>query len=88
MISYWLWGKITQARLDEALKLSATHRIRKQGKILLPSGTRRIDMYERPEVYGFKDMLIPIPEEDIDKLLQEYDRPDLLQFGKIGRAHV
>jgi hypothetical protein len=39
-------------------------------------------MYEHPEDWeGLENQLIAIPGEDIDKLLEKYDRPDLLQFG-------
>lgn len=39
-------------------------------------------MYEHPKDWeGLENQLIEIPGEDIDKLLHEHDRPDLLQFG-------
>ncbi|KAF8178247.1 hypothetical protein BJ912DRAFT_1130611 [Pholiota molesta] len=38
--------------------------------------------YEHPEDFdGLENQLIEIPREDIDKILDEYDQPDLLQFG-------
>lgn len=48
---------------------------------MLPTGGRRIDFYESPENYKGNDNLIAIPRQDIQELLLEYDRPDLLQFG-------
>ncbi|KAF8179208.1 hypothetical protein BJ912DRAFT_855711 [Pholiota molesta] len=81
-VALWLWGKIVQLRLDMIVKESQSHRVRKQAKSLLPTGCRRIDMYEHPEDWeGLENQLIAIPGEDIDKLLEKYDRPDLLQFG-------
>ncbi|KAF8958233.1 hypothetical protein BDZ97DRAFT_1906555 [Flammula alnicola] len=83
-VASWLWGKIVQVqlRLDMIVTESQAHRVRKQAKSLLPTGGRRIDMYEHPEDWeGQENQLIEIPGEDIDKLLNEYDRPDLLQFG-------
>ncbi|KDR69991.1 hypothetical protein GALMADRAFT_145037 [Galerina marginata CBS 339.88] len=77
----WIWGKIVQLRLDEAVHQSQMHRIRKQKNILLPSGARRIDIYNHPEDHELMDCLIKIPAKDIDDLLLEHDRPDLLQFG-------
>lgn len=39
-------------------------------------------MYEHPEDWEeLENQLIEIPSEDINKLLNEYDRLDLLQFG-------
>lgn len=63
------------------MRANGTHRVRKQPGRLLPSGGRRINFYTKPHEYGGTDQLIDIPVEDIDKLLAEYDRPDLLQFG-------
>jgi hypothetical protein len=50
----------------------------------MPSGARHIDMYQFPERWGGEDQLIPVPAKDLDQLLDEYDRPDLLQFGSDG----
>ncbi len=60
---------------------SEIHRIRKQEGSLLPTGGRRIDFYKHPEEWGLENQLIPIPLDDIDRRLAEYDRPDILQFG-------
>jgi hypothetical protein len=67
--------------LDELVVENGLHRIRYQKKSLLPTGARRIDIYNHPERYGGSNLLIPIPEEDIDRLLAEYDKPHLTQFG-------
>ncbi|KAF5331244.1 hypothetical protein D9611_013141 [Ephemerocybe angulata] len=77
----WLWAQIVQVRLDEYLETSAYHIVRKQKDILLPSGARRIDIYQSPEEFDGEDLLIPIPAEDIDRLLAQYDKPYLTQFG-------
>ncbi|KAF8996700.1 hypothetical protein BDQ17DRAFT_1329777 [Cyathus striatus] len=81
MISYWLWGKIVQDHLNEVRIENQSHRIHSQKKILLPSGARRIDIYSMPERHGGKDHLIKTEDKVINKLLNEYDRPDLLLFG-------
>jgi hypothetical protein len=63
------------------VKENATHRVRKQKNVLLPTGGRRIDMYESCEDFGGENMLIKIPEKDIDRLLAEHDDHHLTQFG-------
>ncbi|KAF9548622.1 hypothetical protein CPC08DRAFT_648378 [Agrocybe pediades] len=80
-VKFWLWGRIVQLRLDEIIKESEIHKVRKQQDILLPSSARRIDMYEDPTRFNGKDCLIDVPEEWIEELTAQYDRPDLLQFG-------
>lgn len=89
-ISFWLWGKIVQEKLDELKEQSQNHRIRKQKGILLPSGARRIDLYTKSENYGFrvKDRIISVDQRSINELLYEYDRPDLLMFGKPKTVEV
>lgn len=76
-----MWAQIVQVRLDEHRKANAYHVVRKQAKILLPSSAWRIDMYQSPEEFGGEDLLIPVPEEDIDRLLAQYDDHHLMQFG-------
>ena len=80
-VSFWLWGRIVQLRLDEIVEEKKYHKVKFQKHILLPSGARHIDMYLSPEEWGGENQLIPIPSDDIDELLEKYDRPDLLQFG-------
>ncbi len=80
-ISLWLWGNIVQECLDRYCVENANHKVRFQKKSLLPTGGRRIDFYESPEDYNGKNQLIEIPREDIENLILEHDRPDLLQFG-------
>ncbi|TFK24772.1 hypothetical protein FA15DRAFT_704312 [Coprinopsis marcescibilis] len=80
-LARWVWAEIVQARLDALLEENKYHRIRKQKKILLPSGARRIDLFESPEEYGGKNMLIPVPAADLDLLAAEYDDPALFRFG-------
>jgi hypothetical protein len=62
--------------------------VKYQKNILMPSGARHIDMYQFPERWGGEDQLIPIPTKDLDQLLEEYDRPDLLQFGSDEMVHL
>ncbi|KAF6744511.1 hypothetical protein DFP72DRAFT_825746, partial [Ephemerocybe angulata] len=62
------------------------HRVRHQAKILLPSGTRRIDMYSSPEDYGGMDKLIKIPAEDIDRMLAQWEDPSLFRFGTLDEV--
>ena len=80
-ISHWLWGKIVQHRLDQAISESENHRVRKQAKRSLPSGGRRIDFYRNPGKWGGTDLLIPVGSDVVDALLEEYDRPEYTQFG-------
>ncbi|KAF8911450.1 hypothetical protein CPB84DRAFT_1671914 [Gymnopilus junonius] len=80
-ISSWLWGQIIQKHLDKIVEENQNHKIRKQKKILLPSSTRHIDIYNFPEDHELIDCLIKVPEKDIDQLLLKFDQPDLLQFG-------
>lgn len=80
-IASWLWGKVVQQCLDQYCIENAAHRVRYQEKSLLPTGGRRKDFYESPEDYNGESQLISIPREDIEQLLMEHDRPDLLQFG-------
>ncbi|EFI27910.1 citrate synthase I [Coprinopsis cinerea okayama7 len=65
-------ARIVQARLDKLLLEHQTHRIR-----LLPTYARRIDLFTDPETYGGYDQLIKVPSEDMDRLLAQYDRPQL-----------
>jgi hypothetical protein len=67
--------------LDQIVEEKKYHKVKLQRHILLPSGTRHIDMYQSPEEWGGENQLIPIPSEDVDELLEKYERPDLLQFG-------
>ncbi|EAU89702.2 hypothetical protein CC1G_07427 [Coprinopsis cinerea okayama7 len=79
-LARWIWARIVQARLDQLLLEHQTHRIRGQRRTLLPTDARRIDLFTDPETYGGYNQLIQVPSEDIDRLLSEYDRPDLFQF--------
>jgi hypothetical protein len=72
---------VVQKRLDSLIIEHQVHRIRKQKKILLPSDARRIDLFTSPERFGGINQLIPIPSQDIDRLLAEYDDHLLFQFG-------
>ncbi|KAF5309482.1 hypothetical protein D9619_012432 [Psilocybe cf. subviscida] len=80
-ISFWLWGRIVQLRLDEYLIEQNNHRVRYQKKSLLPSGGRRIDFYNHPEDYGGTNHLIKVDLGEIDALLAKYDRLEYTQFG-------
>ncbi|PPR05257.1 hypothetical protein CVT24_008283 [Panaeolus cyanescens] len=79
-LGQWLWAKIVQKQLDQLLIENQYHRVRGQLKTLLPSDARHIDIYTMPEDYGAQDQKIPIPSEDVDKLLAEYDDSSLFQF--------
>jgi hypothetical protein len=80
-ITYWLWGKFVQIKLDEIVQESQVHQVRKQKNILLPSGGHQIDFYNYPENYGGKNRLIHIAPNIIDNLVVQYDKPELLLFG-------
>ncbi len=84
----WLWAQIVQLRLDKILAESQTHRVRKQPGRLLPTGGRRRDFYTRPEDWGGENLLISVPVEDIDNLLEEFDKPELLQFGSDSMVNL
>ncbi|KAJ2923158.1 hypothetical protein H1R20_g13935, partial [Candolleomyces eurysporus] len=80
-LSWWLWASIVQQKLNELRIENQVHTIRHQPKILLPSDARRIDLYRDPGRYNGEDKLIPVPAEDIDRLLADMDDPLLFQFG-------
>lgn len=76
-IAYWLWGHITQKRMDDYRRHHNTHRIRKQRKILLPSGGHPEDWYTNPtkDNKGM-EMKIPISREGlwfIDEQIREIE---------------
>ncbi|EAU82186.2 hypothetical protein CC1G_10588 [Coprinopsis cinerea okayama7 len=52
MVARWVWAQIVQAKLDALMIENASHRIRGQRNILLPSDARREDLYNHPEEYG------------------------------------
>ncbi|KAG2003177.1 citrate synthase I [Coprinopsis cinerea AmutBmut pab1-1] len=79
-LSRWLWACIVQTLLDKVMSENQKHRIRGQKKSLMPTDARRIDMFKHPERFGGRDQLIPIPQQDIDRLLAEYDQPHLFKF--------
>lgn len=87
-ISIWLWAKIVQSCLDEFCLENGNHKVRKQPKVLLPSGGRRIDFYERPQEYGGVDCLIEIPRKDVDMLLEEYNEPELFLFNSVEMTEL
>jgi hypothetical protein len=73
-------AQVVQARLDNLLVDHAYHKIRRQRKILLPSGANRITIYQNPDKWDGEDLLISIPSPDVDRLLVEYDNHHLTQF--------
>ncbi|KAJ2912735.1 hypothetical protein MD484_g7671, partial [Candolleomyces efflorescens] len=87
-LSQWIWATIVQEKLDELRIENQLHVIRKQPKILLPSNARRIDLYTNPTQHNGEDKLIPVPQEDIDRLLGEMDDPHLFQFGSDSMVDI
>lgn len=80
-VAWWLWAKIVQNCLDDILEENRLHRVRKQKKSLLPTGGHHINFYTRPEDWAGSNQLIDISSNDVDRLLAEYDHPELFQFG-------
>lgn len=70
-----------QARLDQYVYEINAHKVRKQKGTHLPSGGSHNDFYDFPEEYGMKDLLIPVEDIDIDRLLEEHVPIDLFQFA-------
>ncbi|KAF8504932.1 hypothetical protein JB92DRAFT_3145648 [Gautieria morchelliformis] len=81
MMGIWLWARVVQSRLDNARQLNGVHRVRRQDHVLLPTGGRVEDFYNNPEKYGGEDMLIPVDEDTISRLLTEHVPERLFQFG-------
>jgi hypothetical protein len=77
----WLWSKVVQNCLDHLRDENGAHRVRFQRKVLLPTGGRIEDFYNFPERYGGKKMLIPVPEDVINKLIAEHMPDWIFQFG-------
>lgn len=80
MIATWIWAHSVQNLLDHYLVEHNAHRIRKQKKINLPSGASHNDLYDFPENYGMTDLLIPMDQDTIDMLVEEYCPRDVFQF--------
>ena len=68
-------------RCPAAIEEKKYHKVKHQKDILLPSSAQHIDMFEFSERWEGEDQLISIPANDIDGLLEEYNQPNLLQFG-------
>ncbi|PBK79024.1 hypothetical protein ARMGADRAFT_1003824 [Armillaria gallica] len=78
----WLWSKIVQHHLDEFTQYWNAHRIRKQDKKLLPSGSTPNDVYFNPSAYDLERVSIPVEKELIDGLRAEIpvSREDCLRW--------
>jgi hypothetical protein len=79
-VARFLWAKIVQNRLNEHERTHANHRIRKQRGRLLPTGGRPSQFYDNPEQWGGSPCLIPIPKEDIARLVAQYVPHNLFVF--------
>ncbi|KAK0474686.1 hypothetical protein EDD18DRAFT_1011419, partial [Armillaria luteobubalina] len=66
-----LWSKIVQHHLDEFSQYWNAHRIRKQEKKLLPSGSTPNDVYHNPGAYDLERVSIPVSGDLIRELRAE-----------------
>ena len=80
-LAIWIWAQVIQARLDQYVYESNSHKVWKQKKTHLPSSGSHNDFYDFPEEYGMKDLLIPVDEAAIDMLIEEHQPPGLFQFA-------
>ncbi|KAJ3502730.1 hypothetical protein NMY22_g18492 [Coprinellus aureogranulatus] len=87
-LSLWVWAMVVQDKLDSLLIENRYHKIRGQQKTLLPSNARRIDLYDCPGNYDALDCKKDVPEEEIDRLLAEWDDPSLFRFGSEASVSV
>jgi hypothetical protein len=79
-VARFLWAKIVQNRLNKHERAHANHKIHKQKGRLLPTGGRPSQFYDNPEQWGGSPCLIPIPKEDIARLVAQYVPHDLFVF--------
>ena len=70
-----------QAKLNEYVEETNSHKVRLQRNTHLPSGGSHNDFYDFPERHGMKDLLIPVDEDDIDRLIGEHVPANLFQFA-------
>ncbi|KAF8532126.1 hypothetical protein JB92DRAFT_3262896 [Gautieria morchelliformis] len=81
MFAVWLWAQVVQDRLNHLRDENAVHKVHKQARVILPTGGRIEDFYNNPEKWGGKEMLVPVDEEVIERLLLEHTPQRLFQFG-------
>ncbi|KAG8820853.1 hypothetical protein FRB91_006307 [Serendipita sp. 411] len=79
-VGKFVWAKIVQTKLDQAVEEHSNHKIRKQKERNLPSGNCPKKFYMYPEEYGGTNWLIHIPEDDINLLVAKYVPEDLFFF--------
>jgi hypothetical protein len=77
----WIWAQVVQARLNQYVYEINSHKVRKQKNTHLPSGGSHNDFYDFPEEYGMQDLLIPVDQDSIDRLIEEHQPPHLFQFA-------
>jgi hypothetical protein len=95
-LSRWLWGNIVQRRLDRMKRDHEVHRVRYQRKVLMPTGCRRIDMYQKPWRTGGEEQLLRLtPEAElvVDQLIAEHVPKNYTQFAsdevtKLGEHYL
>ncbi|KZV78768.1 hypothetical protein EXIGLDRAFT_633268 [Exidia glandulosa HHB12029] len=80
-IMQWVWARVVQSAVSQWVEGRNSDHIRKQDEMLLPSGGRPDDFYYSPEDWGGVDCLVPIPDDVLDALMEEFTPPDLFQFG-------
>ncbi|KAF8512925.1 hypothetical protein JB92DRAFT_3168856 [Gautieria morchelliformis] len=81
MCAIWLWAQVVQDRLNHVRDENAVHKVRKQARVILPTRGQIEDFYNNPEKWGGKEMLVPVDEDVIERLLLEHTPQRLFQFS-------
>ncbi|KZV89590.1 hypothetical protein EXIGLDRAFT_771644 [Exidia glandulosa HHB12029] len=80
-LARWIWAQAVQYRLDEYVRIKTKQKIARSKKTLLPTGVTPYELATNPERWGGQNMLTPLPKETIDRLVRDYCKPDVFQFG-------
>ncbi|KAF9033382.1 hypothetical protein BJ165DRAFT_1598800 [Panaeolus papilionaceus] len=80
-VALWVWSKVVQDILDRYLIFQQNHRIRFQKNSLLPTGGQPINFFEHPERWNGTNLLVEVPNSQIEEFQKVYDKPEALKFG-------
>ncbi|KZV99427.1 hypothetical protein EXIGLDRAFT_605785, partial [Exidia glandulosa HHB12029] len=80
-VMQWVWARVVQSAVSLWVDGRNSDHIRKQDEMNLPSGGRPDDFYFSPEDWGGVDCLVPVPDDVLDALIEEFTPPDLFTFG-------
>jgi hypothetical protein len=83
-LARFIWARVVQNALNVQKAEDAKHQIRTQSKRLLPSGGQPQQFYDHPEDWNGAQCLIPIPQAQIDLVIQEYVPSNLFQFCSVN----